>query len=752
MILSMDFKLHTPYKPTGDQPSAIKQLTDSVAAGNQHQTLLGVTGSGKTFTMANVIEKTQKPTLVIAHNKTLAAQLYQEFRDFFPENAVSYFVSYYDYYQPEAYLPSTDTYIEKEADINDEIDKLRLAATTHLLTRKDVIIIASVSCIYNLGSPVEYGQNIFRFVEGEIISQKSFLLRISKLQYERTTTELRRSTFKVIGDTIQIWPAYQDTAFKIETLENKITKISEVDPISGQVLPPKSRDTLTQQYTLYPAKHYTMNPKSREEGIKEIRKELARQVKKLEKAGKTLESYRLQQKVQYDLEMIQEFGFVNGIENYSRYFDGRNPGDPPFTLLDYFKENAKNFNQDSFLTIVDESHMTAPQIRGMFHGDRARKETLIEYGFRLPSALDNRPLQFHEFLQKTPQNIYLSATPADWELQQAGENVAEQLIRPTGLIDSVVKLRPTGHQIEDLVIEVIRRKILGQRVLVTTLTKKMAEALTDYLNTPAKIDNLIKDFKKRQGELKKKIQYDQNQDNIPIDEIEIGSINDEFYAKLDPLSTYDLPEYPKVAYLHSDIVTLERSDILDDLRAGKYDVLVGINLLREGLDLPEVSLVAILDADKEGFLRSYTALTQTMGRAARHEEGKVILFADRMTKSIKKSIEETQRRREIQIAYNIKNNITPKSISKPIREKLLLRETDEEKEEKLAALKIKKKGMIVQLKKNEFIDLQALDPESMTPDEKQKVIKKLDLKMRRAAIDLDFELAALLRDSIKSLE
>ena len=750
----MDFKLHTPYKPTGDQPSAIKKLAESVASGNQHQTLLGVTGSGKTFTMANVIEKTQKPTLVIAHNKNLAAQLYQEFRDFFPENAVSYFVSYYDYYQPEAYLPSTDTYIEKEADINDEIDKLRLAATTHLLTRKDVIIIASVSCIYNLGSPVEYGQNIFRFVEGEIISQQNFLLRLSQLQYERTTTELRRSTFKVIGDTIQVWPAYQDTAFKIETLENKITKISEVDPISGQVLPPKSRDTLTKQYTLYAAKHYTMNPKSREEGIKEIRKELAQQVKKLEKAGKTLESYRLQQKVQYDLEMIQEFGFVNGIENYSRYFDGRNPGDPPFTLLDYFKENAKIFDQDSFLTIVDESHMTAPQIRGMFHGDRARKETLIEYGFRLPSALDNRPLQFHEFLERTPQNVYLSATPADWEIQQSEGEIAEQLIRPTGLTDSIVELRPTEKQIEDLVIEVIRRKILGQRVLVTTLTKKMAEALTDYLNTPKKIDALIKNFRSRQAALKnssEETKYKKSQDLIPIDDIEIGPIDDNLYVDLDPLSTYDLPEYPKVAYLHSDIVTLERSDILDDLRSGKYDVLVGINLLREGLDLPEVSLVAILDADKEGFLRSYTALTQTMGRAARHVDGKVMLFADRMTKSIKKSITETQRRREIQINYNLKYDITPKSISKPIREKLLLRETDEEKEDKLAALKIKKKGMIVQLKKNEFIDLQALDPESMAPDEKQKVIKKLDLKMRRAAADLDFELAALLRDKIAEL-
>jgi excinuclease ABC subunit B len=743
----MDFKLHTRYQPTGDQPTAIKKLVESIEKGNKHQTLLGVTGSGKTFTMANVIEKTQKPTLVVAHNKTLAAQLYQELRDYFPENAVSYFVSYYDYYQPEAYIPSSDTYIEKEADINDEIDKLRLAATTNLLTRKDTIVVASVSCIYNLGSPVEYGKNIFRFVEGEVISQQSFLLRLSQLQYERSTTDLKRGSVRIKGDTIQIWPAYLSVAITIETLENTITKITEIDPISGQVLPPTIRDPLSHQYTIHPAKHYTMNPKTQDEGIKEIERDLATRVAVLEKSGKKLEGYRLQQKVNYDLEMIREFGFVNGIENYSRHFDGRKPGEPPFTLLDYFNENAKLFNKDSFLTIVDESHMTVSQVKGMFHGDRSRKETLIDYGFRLPSALDNRPLQLHEFLERTPQNIYMSATPNDWELQKSGENVAEQLIRPTGLTDPVIKLRPTTNQIEDLVIEVIRRKQLGQRVLVTTLTKKMAEALTDYLNDAEKIKSLIKDFKQRRKEINPETPYQQNQDLLPIDKIEVGPLAEDFYIQLDALDNYEPKEYPKVAYLHSDIQTLERSDILDDLREGKYDVLVGINLLREGLDLPEVSLVAILDADKEGFLRSTTSMVQTMGRAARHEEGKAILFADKMTKSMKKAIEETQRRRETQVAYNIQYNITPKGINKPIREKLLVREDENIEEKKYR----KGKGMVVKLSKKSFVDLDNLDPEALLPAEKEKMIKKLDLKMRRAAVELDFELAAILRDKIKSL-
>jgi len=744
----MNFKLHTPYQPTGDQPTAIEKLTTSIQAGNPHQTLLGVTGSGKTFTMANVIANTQKPTLVIAHNKTLAAQLYQELRDFFPENAVSYFVSYYDYYQPEAYIPTTDTYIEKEADINDEIDKLRLAATTNLLTRNDVIVVASVSCIYNLGSPVEYGKNIFRFVEGEVISPQSFLLRLSQLQYERSTTDLKRGSFRVKGDNIQIWPAYQGTALTIETLENKITKITEIDPTSGQTVAPQMRDPLSQQYTLYPAKHYTMNPKTQDEGIAEIERDLNNRVKELENAGKTVEAYRLRQKVTYDLEMIREFGFVNGIENYSRHFDGRKPGEPPFTLLDYFRENTKIFNQDSFLTIIDESHMTVPQVRGMFHGDRSRKETLIEYGFRLPSALDNRPLKQHEFLERTPQNLYVSATPNDWELQESGENVAEQLIRPTGLTDPIIELKPTTHQIEDLVIEVIRRKALGQRTLVTTLTKKMAEALTDYLNSPEKIDSLLTDFKNRQQLIDPETTY-QKTEFIPIDQIEIGKLDDSYYVKSDKLASYELTEYPKVAYLHSDIETLERSDILDDLRKGKYDVLVGINLLREGLDLPEVSLVAVLDADKEGFLRSVTSLVQTMGRAARHKQGKAILFADNMTQSMKKAIEETQRRREIQVAYNLQYGITPTGINKPIREKLLLRE---EKESEKLAKKAKKKGLTIQLSKNDYVDLETVDPEAMTPIEKNKLIKKLDLKMRRAAADLDFELATILRDKITLLK
>lgn len=746
----MPFTLKTPYQPTGDQPQAIKELTKSVEDGEKHQTLLGVTGSGKTFTMANVIANTQKPTLVIAHNKTLAAQLYQEFRDFFPENAVSYFVSYYDYYQPEAYIPTTDTYIEKEADINDEIDKLRLAATTNLLTRPDTIVVASVSCIYNLGSPVEYGQYLLQFAEGEIIPRKSLLLQLANLQYEHSTSDFRRGTYRLRGDTIQVWPAYQDTAFKIETLENKITKIQEIDPLSGTPVLPTSRDPANQRFVIYPAKHYMLNKQAQASGLKAIEAELAFRLKEMEKAGKMLESYRLKQKVNYDLEMIREFGFVNGIENYSRFFDGRNPDQPPFTLLDYFAECQKRFNTGSFLTIVDESHMTIPQVRGMYFGDRSRKETLIDYGFRLPSALDNRPLQFHEFLEKNQQLMYVSATPDDWEKQQSGKNIAEQLIRPTGLVDPLIELRPIENQVEDLVIEVIRRKALEQRVLVTTLTKKMAEALTEYLNTPEKIDKLIDRFREKAASENEESAY-QNSEYIPVQSMDIGKIKPSYFVRIKPLEDLKKIPKPKVAYLHSDIETLDRSDILDDLRKGEYDVLVGINLLREGLDLPEVSLVAILDADKEGFLRSATSLVQTMGRAARHEDGRVLLFADNLTKSMKKAIEETQRRREKQTAYNTTHGITPTSIYKPIREKLLLREeTYAEKKLKEGRPEILK-GTTIRLSKKEVVNLDAVNPEAMMPAEKTKLVRKLNRRMNQAARDLDYELAALLRDTIEKL-
>ncbi len=746
----MDFALKTPYQPTGDQPQAIEELTASVEKGSPHQTLLGVTGSGKTFTMANVIANTQKPTLVIAHNKTLAAQLYQEFRDFFPDNAVSYFVSYYDYYQPEAYIPTTDTYIEKEADINDEIDKLRLAATTNLLTRKDVIVVASVSCIYNLGSPVEYGQNLLQLAEGEIIQRQTLLLQLANLQYDNAKNEFRRGTYQLRGDTLRIWPAYQDTALKIETLENRVEKIEEIDPISGGRVTDQSKDPHSQRYIIYPAKHYMLNEAAQQKGLKEIEHELERQLKALEKQGKTLEAYRLKQKVNYDLEMIREFGFVNGIENYSRYFDGREPGQPPYTLLDYFAENQRRFNLDSFLTIIDESHMTIPQIRGMYHGDRSRKETLVEYGFRLPSALDNRPLQFHEFLERNPQLMYVSATPDDWEKQQSGEQIAEQLIRPTGLVDPIIELRPIENQVEDLVIEVIRRKAMGERVLVTTLTKKMAEALTEYLNTPEKVDKLIKSFQEKNAEPDPETVH-QRSEFIPVDKMKIDTIDPQHYRHIEPIKNISKVPRPKVAYLHSDIDTLDRSDILDDLRQGEYDVLVGINLLREGLDLPEVSLVAILDADKEGFLRSTTSLVQTMGRAARHENGRAMLFADKLTKSMKQAIEETQRRREIQVKYNQEHNIVPTSISKPIREKLLLREETHADKQRKKDSPEQFKGMTIRLSKKEVINLEAIKPAAMLPAEKEKLARKLTRRMNQAAKDLDFELATILRDTINKL-
>lgn len=703
----MQFKLHSTYQPTGDQPQAIEALVDGLKNKVDDQVLLGVTGSGKTFTIANVIEKTQKPTLVIAHNKTLAAQLYQELRDFFPENAVSYFVSYYDYYQPEAYLPGSDTYIEKEATINEEIDKLRLAATTHLMTRPDVIIVASVSCIYSLGSPVDYSRFVLEIVEGELIKRESLLLQLSNLQYERSNTDLLRGSYRLRGDIIQLWPAYQDTALRIETLEDKILSIKDIDPISGAIVEKEQNKFYKNKMAIiYPAKHYVVESKGQKETIATIRKDMMERVEELKKEGKPVEAYRLEHKVNYDLEMIAEFGSVNGIENYSRYFDGRQTGEAPYTLMDYFKYNQEKFGADSFLTVIDESHISLPQIKGMYFGDRSRKETLINYGFRLPSAIDNRPLQLHEFLQRKQQSIYVSATPNEWELQRSKNRVVEQLIRPTGLLDPEIEIRPTANQVEDLTLEIIKRKKLGQRVLVTTLTKKMAEALSDFLNDPEKIEKLAKK-------------------NLDLSDQEII--------------------YPKVAYLHSDVETLDRSDILDDLRNGKYDVLVGINLLREGLDLPEVSLVAILDADKEGFLRSKTSLIQTMGRAARHVEGRAILYADRITKSMDFAIKEITRRRETQTKYNQEHDITPIGINKPIREKLMQRKSKEEQD------RDNKRGILLKISNKEQINLMAINPEELTPGEKQSLTKKLRTQMKKAANDQDFELAAIIRDKISEI-
>lgn len=770
----MQFKLQSRYQPTGDQPQAIEELVADLNAQKRHNTLLGVTGSGKTFTMANVIQKIQKPTLVIAHNKTLAAQLYQEFRDFFPENAVSYFVSYYDYYQPEAYIPTTDTYIEKEATINDEIDKLRLSATTNLLTRKDCIVVASVSCIYNLGSPVEYGKNTLELVVGQLISRETLLLQLANLQYDRSDTEFSRGTYRIRGDSIQLWPAYEDKALRIDTFQNTIESINWIDPISGAVVVPNN-DSIHNSYKpeqkrfiIYPAKHYLMDPKSQVEAIKRIKEDLQTRLSDLRSQNKIIEAYRLEQKVGYDLSQMQEFGFVNGIENYSSYFDNRQPGEPPFTLIDYFKHNASEFSDNSFLTIVDESHMTLSQIKGMYAGDQARKKTLIDYGFRLPSALENRPLMLDEFLEKTDLMTYVSATPNPYEIELSGNKVIEQLIRPTWLVDPNIELRPTGSQIEDLIIEIIKRKQLDQRTLVTTLTKKMAEALTDYLNDKEKIDQLIASYKQKRTNKENAISDDTwdttttiwAEEELPIKQMEIGKIDEKYFSHLKNQSkTADLIQldeivYPKVAYLHSDIDTLDRSDILDDLRRGEYDVLVGINLLREGLDLPEVSLVAILDADKEGFLRSRTSMIQTMGRAARHIEGMAILYADRLTGSMKTAIEETLRRRNIQIGFNLKEGIDPQSIIKPIREKLIKNHDQNKKRKKGSGIDPEdpQNKLVVQLKKGEQIDLLKINPAALTPDDKLKLGAQLKRRMNQAVKDMDFELAAIIRDIIKSLQ
>ncbi len=652
------FQIVSDFKPTGDQPQAIDKLVTGLNSGQQHQVLLGVTGSGKTFTMANVIQAVQRPTLVISHNKTLAGQLAQEFRSLFPNNACEYFVSYYDYYQPEAYVPQSDTYIEKETEINEEIEKLRLSATTSLMTRRDVVVVASVSCIYNLGSPVEYGGAILELKMGVKLGFEQIKKMLHKMFYSRSDMDFKRSTYRVKGDTLDIYPSYSDTALRVQFLGDKIEKLLHLDPLTGVVTP------IPQTVTIYPAKHYITNEARALTAIGQIEQDLRIRLEELRKQGKLLEAQRLEQRTYYDLEMIKEFGYCNGIENYSRYFDGRIPGEPPFTLMEYFPKD--------YLIIIDESHITLPQIRGMYNGDRSRKETLIEFGFRLPSALDNRPLRFEEFQRKINQVIYASATPDEYELSLAGSgNIAEQLIRPTGIVDPQVSVRPTQGQIEDVISEVEQRVKKGERVLITTLTKRMAEDLSDYL--------------KEKG--------------------------------------------IKVNYLHSDIETLKRSDILNSLRLGEFDVIVGINLLREGLDLPEVTLVIILDADKEGFLRSRTSLIQTMGRAARHVNGQVIMYADNMTKSMQAAIDEVDRRRKYQVEYNKKHHITPKSIEKALRERLI--EQVEEIEEKLG-----KKELTV---------------DDIPVKERGKMIKNLEQQMKQAAEILDFETAAKLRDQIKEL-
>ncbi|MGI5827826.1 MAG: excinuclease ABC subunit UvrB [Patescibacteria group bacterium] len=697
----MKFKIASNYSPTGHQPQAIEKLVKNLESGKENQVLLGVTGSGKTFTVANVIEKLQRPTLVISHNKTLAGQLYQEFRDFFPKNGVSYFVSYYDYYQPEAYIPTTDTYIEKETEINEEIDKLRLLATTNLQTRNDVIIVASVSCIYNIGDPREYSHFVIPLKVGEVMKRQDLLSQLTRLQYERSDFDLKRGSFRVKGDIIEVWPAYQDNLLRLQFLGNILEKMQWLDPISAKPVDPITditvasvSNSLLEEYILFPAKHYITDPAKQEAAFANIRKDLKLRLKELKASGKTIEAYRLEQKVNYDLDMISELGFVNGIENYSRYFDGRKPGEAPYTLIDYFMQKK------DWLLVIDESHMTIPQIRGMYNGDRARKQTLIDYGFRLPSALDNRPLQFDEFLQRVNQTVFVSATPSDWELSRPHVEVVEQLVRPTGLVDPEVEVRPTDNQIEDLTREIMKRKAKGQRVLVTTLTKRLAEALTDYLNEEKNFENF------KQG-------------------------SPDF-------------EMPKVAYLHSDIETLDRQDILDDLRTGVYDVVVGINLLREGLDLPEVTLVAILDADKEGFLRSKTSLIQTMGRAARHVEGRVIMYADTQTRSMKEAITEVNRRREVQLAYNEEHGIKPATIQKKIREKLIKREPKEESDGKKVSLKLTPKG--------DEIVLETINPDDYTPQDKELLKKRLRRAMLAEAKDLNFERAARIRDKIRELE
>jgi len=649
-----DFQLVTDFRPTGDQPQAIEMLVAGLRKGHRHQTLLGATGTGKTNIMAWVIEQVQRPTLVMAHNKTLAAQLYSEFRALFPHNAVEYFVSYYDYYQPEAYVPQFDLYIEKDASINEEIDRLRLAATSALFSRRDVIIVASVSCIYGIGDPEEYGRVVLHLQRGEQRNRNKVLRHLVDIYYERNDFDLGRGKFRVRGDTLELFPAYGELAFRVEFWGDEIERITEVNPLTGEVLQE------LEAVDVFPAKHFITSEDKLQLALRDIEPELQQRLKELRDLGKLLEAQRLEQRTRYDLELLREVGYCPGIENYSRHLSQRPPGSAPWTLIDYFP--------DDFLLFVDESHMTVPQIAGMYHGDRSRKETLVEYGFRLPSALDNRPLTFQEFEQRVNQVIYTSATPRSYELQHSAQ-VVEQIIRPTGLVDPEVIVKSTKGQIEDLLGEINRRVEQGERALVTTLTKRMAEDLADYM-------------------------------------MELGV---------------------KVHYLHSEIDTIERVEILRDLRLGVYDVVVGINLLREGLDLPEVSLVAILDADKEGFLRSDTALIQTMGRAARHVHGQVIMYADGITDSMRRAIGETNRRRQKQTAYNLEHGIEPRSIVKDIRD---LTDRVRAVAEEQAAYEV---------------------TGEMPTHEMERLIKDLEKQMKAAAAELEFEKAALLRDQIFEL-
>ena len=648
------FKLVSEFKPTGDQPQAIEKLVEGLRQGHKHQTLLGVTGSGKTFVMANIIERQQRPTLVIAHNKTLAAQLYSEFKEFFPYNAVEYFVSYYDYYQPEAYIPPTDTYIEKDAQINEELDRLRLAATQALFSRRDVVIVASVSCIYGLGSPEEYGKVVISLKKGELHSRDKVLRHLVDIHYERNDYELSPGKFRVRGDTVEVMPAYGDIAMRIEFWGDEVERIAEVDALTGEILGER------QEVQIFPAKHFITPYDKLTLALRDIEAELKGRLLELSSQGKLLETQRLEQRTRYDLEMLREVGYCTGIENYSRHLSQRPPGTHPWTLLDYFP--------DDYLLFIDESHMTIPQIRGMYNGDRSRKEVLVQHGFRLPSALDNRPLTFDEFQKYINQVIYISATPGPFEFKHS-QQVAEQIVRPTGLVDPKVTVKPTQGQIDDLLYQIDQRVKRGERVLVTTLTKRMAEDLADYL-------------------------------------LEMGM---------------------KVHYLHSEIETIERVEILRDLRLGVYDVVVGINLLREGLDLPEVSLVAILDADKEGFLRSETSLIQTIGRAARHINGEVIMYADTITGSMQQAISETNRRRQVQTAYNEAHSIVPAGIVKEIRD-LTDRVRAEAKRET-----------------GYFFG------EKLSKAEATRLVKDLEKEMRAAAKELEFEKAAMLRDQIFEL-
>ncbi|MBJ6726072.1 excinuclease ABC subunit UvrB [Geomesophilobacter sediminis] len=650
------FELVTNYEPRGDQPQAIKELVAGVERGDRAQVLLGVTGSGKTFSMANVIAQTNRPTLVLAPNKTLAAQLYGEFKELFPNNAVEYFVSYYDYYQPEAYLPSTDTFIEKDSSINDEIDKFRHSATRSLLTRRDVIIVASVSCIYGIGSPESYSEMQIRMREGETLDRDELLEKLVAIQYERNDIDFHRGTFRVRGDTVEIFPAYDDEkALRVEFFGDTIDAITEIDPLRGVQL------NRLPKCAVYPASHYVATRETLERAVEAIRVELEERIRGFNAENRLIEAQRIEQRTFFDIEMMMEIGFCQGIENYSRHFDGRKAGEPPYTLLDYFPKD--------FLMLIDESHITVPQVGGMFRGDRSRKETLVDFGFRLPSALDNRPLTFKEFEKKLHQTVYISATPADYELRAAGGVVVEQVIRPTGLIDPAIEVRPAAGQVDDLLAEVRATIAAGGRILATTLTKRMAEELTDYYR-------------------------------------ELGI---------------------RVRYLHSDIDTFQRMQILRELRLGEFDLLVGINLLREGLDLPEVSLVAILDADKEGFLRSTRSLIQTCGRAARNVSGRVIMYADRVTGSMQSAIDETLRRREIQSAYNEANGITPETVRRAIANIL---EVPEERD---------------------YVTVPVKD-ELLDPKEAAKLVKRLRKEMLTAAKSMEFEKAAELRDRIKALE